>query len=213
MSRNGPGALAESAVQILGLTRDLLRQASLGYIEAAEPDAPPGGGFGSLGSVHDAFADAAMMWAKIVASCLVMADSLLSQGRLAEVRSLAAALGAAGESDVAQELRQRLADAETDRYKKSLGKIHAHMTVKETEEAIMALNEALANIPESPQRDYWLNSFLPALATSAVANAREGIIDDVQFIASGGRMSYPQIVADSISVIDAAFRAAVPRSQ
>lgn len=211
------GDLADTANQILALTRDLMRKAGLGYIATAGPDVSAAdGGLGRLDSLLDAFADAAMMWAQIVGGCLVLADGLFDQGRFNEVQALAAVLEDSGESGTAHQLLQRLAPATMDMYQKRLGMIHARMKPAEIENAIAALNAALTEIPQSGERDVWLNSFLPALAASALLYIKEPqgrVVGEnsyytVKFIATGGRMGSPNIVADSLSVIAAAFRAA-----
>lgn len=210
------GELADGADQILALTRDLLRKAGLGYIATAGLDGPAAdGGLGCQDSLLDAFADAAMMWAQIVGGCLALADGLLDQGRLNEVQSLAAVLEDSGESGTARQLLERLAPAAMDMYKKRLKMIHAHMKPAEIEDAIDVLTGAISEIPPSPQRDMWLNSHLPALATSSLLyfqgdEDRRGVVKD---IASGGRMSYPNILVNSISDIAAAFRIAMSRQQ
>jgi hypothetical protein len=209
------GELADAANQILTLTRDLMRKAWLGYIATPEPGASAGAGngIGRLDSLLDTFADAAMMWAQIVGGCLALADGLLDQGRLNEVQALAAVLDDSGESGTARQLRQRLAPAAMDIHKKRLGRIHAQMKPAEIEKAIDAFNAALTEIPQSPERDVWLDSFLPALAVSALLYIEEESSYALQYIADGGRMSYPSIAATSLSEIAAAFRAANLRSQ
>jgi hypothetical protein len=125
------GELAEMAGQILSLTRDLLRKAGLGYVVmSAEPKAPTVGAADGLrrDSVLEAFADAGMIWAEIVGNCLALADILLGQGRLDEVRVLAAALSDSGESRTAAELERRLTAAVRNKYKEPLNAIHGRMT-------------------------------------------------------------------------------------
>jgi hypothetical protein len=211
------GELAEAANQILTLTRDLLRKAGLGYIATAGPGAPAGdgGGLGRLDSVLEAFADAAMMWAQIVGNCLALADGLLDQGRLDEVQALAAVLEDSGESGTARQLVQRLAPAAMVMYKKRLGMIHARMKPAEIENAIDALTGALSDIPESPDRNIWLNSLLPALATSTLAyiTSSDDVRGRVRYIASGRVLTYPNMVVNSISDIAAPFRIAASRQQ
>jgi hypothetical protein len=215
------GELAEAASQILTVTRDLLRQAGLSYVANAGPSIPigDGGGLGHRDSLLDAFADAAMMWAQIVGSCVVLADRLLSQDRPDEAQTLADLLDDAGEAGTAQELRQRLATAATERYKKRLAAIHPHMKRSEVANAISALTEAISELPQSMDRDIWLNSFLPALAKSALTyiedsddyDEYEEITAAVIDIANGGQMSHTNLVAIGVSNIAAAFRAAKSR--
>jgi hypothetical protein len=216
------GELAGAANQILALTRDLLMKAGLGYIASAGPGSPirDGGGLGRLDSLLDAFADAAMMWTQIVGGCVAIADRLLGQDRVDEVEALAAVLDDAGEAGTAQELRQRLAIAAMDRYKKRLDAIHPHMKRSEVANAITALREAVSEIPQSRDRDIWLNSFLPALAKSALTyieesedyDEYEGITAAVIDIANGN-LTHTNVVATSVSDIAAAFRAAKSRRQ
>lgn len=208
------GELADTANQILALTRDLMRKAGLGYI--ATPGkaalAGEGDGIGRLDSLLDAFTDAAMMWAEVIGGCVVLADGLLAQGRLDEVRILAAVLADSGEAGTARELIQRLTPATSDKYKKRLARVHSRMKPAEIQNAIDALTEALTEIPASPERDYWLNSFLPALAASVLPHIEnDANIYQVQSIAEEGLTV--NLTASYISDIAAAFRAADPRHQ
>jgi hypothetical protein len=213
------GELADGADQILALTRDLLRKAGLGYIASADPGILAGddSGLGRQDSLLDAFADASMMWAQIVAHSLALADGLLNRGRLKEVQALAAVLEDAGESGTARQLLQQLAPAGMAMYKKRLGIIHARMKPAEIESAIEVFNGALTEIPQSQDRDRWLSGFLPALASSALSYIEKSenyddieiLADDVEAIADG---SVGQVGKD-ISDIAAAFRAARFRRQ
>jgi hypothetical protein len=162
------GRLAEVASQILMLTRELLRKAGLSYIANVSPEAQKRAahGLGYQGSLHDAFADAAMFWSEIVGSCLALADVLLREGRLDDARGLAAALADAGESATARELHRRLEDAVRHKYKQRLSEIHGNMQPTAIESALETLAEAVSEIPESLARDTWLRSYLPALAHS-----------------------------------------------
>lgn len=208
------GELADVANQILALTRDLLRKAGLGYIASADPATLAGddGGLGRQDSLLDAFADATMMWAKIVGNCLVLADGLLDQGRLKEVQVLAAVLEDSGESGTARQLLQQLVPAGIAMYKKRLGMVHARMKPAEIENAIEVFNGALTEIPQSQDRDRWLSGFLRVLASSALSYIEksenyediEALADEVEDIVDGSMNQ----VGEDISNIAAAFRAA-----
>lgn len=208
------GELADVANQILTLTRDLMRTAGLGYIATPEPGASvgEGNGIGRLDSLLDAFADAAMTWAQIVGGCLALADGLLEQGRFDEVRSLAAVLDDSGESGTAHQLLQRLAPT-IHRYQKSLGPIHTHMKLAEIEHAIDVLTEALTELPQSTQRNNWVNSYLPTLATSVLAHVNTQQFADAKRVASGYYMAYPANVENALLYIAIAFRATAIREQ
>jgi hypothetical protein len=200
---------------MLLVTHDLLSKAGLVYITAPNPAASVGDtdGLGSQASLLDAFADAAMLWTKIVGGCLTLVESLLAEGRWDEVRSLATVLNDAGETGVAEDLRERLPKAMMARYKERLDTINISMKPPEIKNAIEVFTNALSEIPESIDRDVWLNSFLPALAASALKYIKEDAPGhyDVEYTAEGQNMSSYESVGNSIAEIAAAFRTRATR--
>jgi hypothetical protein len=212
--RDRAGALTEEANRILAVTRELLTKAGLVYITVPESGVPmgTGGGLGSQASLLDAFADAAMLWAKIVGSCLVLAESLLGQGRFEEARSLVAILDDAGEPGSAAELSQRLGPATLAKYRERLGAIHATMTPEEIESALEALIGALNDVPTSRERDEWLNIYVPLLAASTQKYAPNYSAKFYNYsskfsVAQVGEFSAPYCVREAIFFIITAFRA------
>ena len=205
------GDLADQANQILTATRELLSKAGLGYIAASDRSAPGGGdgGLGSQSPLLEAFADAAMLWAEIVASCLALAGRFLEQGEWDQVRTLAAVLDGAGEREAAKDLRERLASAPLAMYAKRLSVIHSSMSMPEIKNAIEALTAALLEIPQSGQRDEWLNGLLPTIATSLLAYALpdDPNVTTLNSAALGHWLSNPQAVDRSITYMAVAFRA------
>src|SRR5689334_17306389 len=93
-------SLADEANLILAATHELMSKAGLGYVAVPDPRAPQGvsGGVGNQTSILDAFADAAILWTKVVGGLLALAESLFEQGCFDEVRTLAAVLDDAGEA-------------------------------------------------------------------------------------------------------------------
>lgn len=209
------GALADQANQILTATRELLSKVGLDYITVSEPGVMESAtiGLGREVSLLDAFSDAAMLWAKVVASCLFLADAFLEQGQWDQVRTLAAVLADAGEREVAKDLRVRLARGPEERCRKRISAIHVNMNPQEIEDAIEAIITALSEIPQSMQRDSWLISVTPALAVSAWKYAKKSgqphsqPVTMVRMLSEGSLPLHPQNVGLYISNIAAAFRA------
>lgn len=204
------GALVEEANRILTATRELLNKAGLGYIVDCEARTPTGttGGLGSQTSFLDAFADAAMLWAKIVGSCLVLAESLLTQGRFEEVRRLAAILDDAGEPGSARELTQRLKLATLAKSRERLNAIHVKMAPEEIQSALEALIGVLQDVPDSKERNEWLHSYIPALAisTKKYAPAYHAYFSFTDLPLDGiVKYSKPGHVGEAIYFIAAAF--------
>jgi hypothetical protein len=225
LGKEGAGMLAQTASDILALTRDLLSKAGLGY--TVSPDsrtkALAGDGLGYQGSITQAFADAAMMWSQIVGNCLLLAEELVSQGRLDEVRSLAVALADCGETGTAEELGRRLGRTIRQKYEDSLESIHGSMTPEEIDTALATLTEAISEVPQSPERDIWIMGFLPALAKSVSKYVKPRGASNpyspeskarttLENIASGGPHGH-NLAQTYASLIAGTFRTFRPRNQ
>jgi hypothetical protein len=212
------GALVDEANQILTVSRELLKATGFVHVRAPEPSEVmrSTSHLGAQDALLDSFADAAMLWTKIIGNCMALTENLLAQGRLDEVRTLAATLTDAGEVKVGNDLRERLANAAMARYKKRLAAVHPCMNPQEIEDAIETLASAFSEIPESHGRNVWLNSFLPALAGSVLKYTSKPtdpyspneLVYTVEDIEGGGRMSHSNIAENSLADIAALFRAA-----
>jgi hypothetical protein len=206
------GDLAGQANQILTATHELLSKAGLGYVAALESGEPGGGdgGLGSRSALLEAFAEAAMLWAKVIASCLALAGQFLEQGEWDRVRTLATVLDDAGERGVAKDLRERLASAPVAMYTKRLSVIRSSMSMPEIENSIEALTDILSVIPQSAKRDEWLNDFLPAIAKSLLeyAHGSDMSMGIVKAVAGGSWINSPQYVTRAITAIAVVFRTA-----
>lgn len=202
------GVLRDEANRILAATRELLSKAGLGYL--ATPDSgTPMEGIGRLGnqtSLLDAFTDAAMLWAEVVASCVALAEHLLEQGKWPQVRTLTAVLEDAGEARVAGDLRERLATNVQDCYRHRLEEIHDQMSFPETQNAISTLTEVLSEVPESRERNRWLGSFLPAVTVSALRYITDPYMQGYLGGTTGRYMVSTDVVEDRVAEISAALR-------
>lgn len=210
-------ALADEANQILALTRDLLKGTGLVHILTPEPS-----GAITIGESGDrkellleTFADAGMLWAKILGTCYALAEILLEQAQWEQVRKLAGILENAGEAGVAQYLRERLANGVRAVYKARLETIHGSMTLPETKKAVETLMQGLSEIPLSGYDYTWVNRFLPELATSALRHLKRtpGVplappVALVQAISSGHYRNEPYAVPRLATEIADALRIA-----
>ena len=225
------GQLAAECEDLLFLTRELLKAAGLaGILGAESPGAespgaespgagPPGAGPAGLEEDGDgrqaqllgAYAEAGLLWAKVVGSTMALARGLLDRGDQDGVRRLAGFLADAGEDGVAAELRIQLGKAVWAAHREQLQGIGNAMPPAAVGTAIDALRAVLAGVPEDfPDRNREINRFLPPLAASvhAIMRAQEADIpysSRVEHIASGGVARYPDIVKVSLDEIAAEF--------
>ena len=221
------GQLAAECEDLLFLTRELLKAAGLAGLLGAEPaslsdakpgglsDAEPGGLEADDGDrqarLLGAYADAGMLWAKVVGSTMALARALLDRGDWDGVRRLAGFLADAGEDDVATELTTGLGRAVLAAHREPLGNISNTMPPAAIGAAIGALRAVLRDVPEDyPDRNRQVNHYLPALAASvhAIMRAQEIAIpysSRVEHIAAGGVARYPDIVKQSLDEIAAEF--------
>jgi hypothetical protein len=107
------GKLAAECEDLLYLTGELLKAAGRARILAAElpPGMPDEGGGDRQAQLLEAYADAGLLWAKMVGSSLALAGALIERGEWEDVRSLAGFLASVGEDDAAAELRNQLGRA------------------------------------------------------------------------------------------------------
>jgi hypothetical protein len=225
------GHLAAECEDLLFLTRELLKAAGLTRLLGAEPAGPVGAGAlaapvspASPASPEEdggdrqeqllgAYAEAGLLWAKVVGSTMALARGLLERGDWDGVRRLASFLADAGEDSTAAELKIQLGKAVWGTYHEQLQGIGNAMRPAAIAEAIDALRGVLREVPEDvPDRNREVNRFLAPLAASIHAIMREQEMDipyssRVEHIAGGGVARYPDIVKLSLDEIAAEFEA------
>lgn len=144
------GALAEEADQLLEATRELLEAVGLVHLLSPRPGAE------IIGDDHEdrqarllaAYADAGILWAKVVGNSIALADRLLGQARWDDVLRLADFLDNAGEKVVAESLRGQANDAVNANYYTRMNSIHDKMSKQETAAAIETLRSLPRGFPE-----------------------------------------------------------------
>ena len=206
------GTLAAECEDLLFLTRELLKAAGrarlLGAVPA--PGTPESSG-DRQAQLLDAYAEAGLLWAKVVGSALALAGALIERGDWDDVRRLAGFLAGAGEEDAAAELRIQLGKTIWELHREQLRVISNKMPPEEIGKAIDALRAVLREVPEEyPDRNREVNCFLPPLAASIYALMKEQEADipyhsRVEHIASGGVAKYPDIVKMSLDELAAEF--------
>lgn len=223
------GALAAECEDLLFLTRELLKAAGRARIlgdlpaagtaaggpgaSAAAAGAPAGsaGGGDRQAQVLDAYADAGLLWAKVVGSSAALAGALIDRGDWDDAGRLADFLAGAGEASAAADVRIRLGKAVWDRHRAQLQGIGNAMAPAEIAAAIGALRAVLRQVPEEyPDRNREVNCFLPPLAASIHAIMKARGVDipyssRVEHIAGGGVARYPDIVTMSLDELAAEF--------
>jgi hypothetical protein len=159
------GALAEEAEQLLEATRELLEAVGLVHLLSPRPggEMPGGDQADRQARLLAAYADAGILWAKVVGNSIALADGLLGQARWEDVLRLADFLDNAGEKVVAESLRGRANEAIRAGYYARLNRIHDKMSKEETAAAI----ETLRSLPsEFPERKLEIALRLRALGTA-----------------------------------------------
>ena len=220
------GKLAAECEDLLFLTSELLKAAGrarlLGPAPSAAADSvtpdsvtPDSGARdedgGRQAQLLDAYADAGLLWAKVVGSCLALAGALIERGDWDDVRALASFLASSGEETAAAELRLVLGNAIWQRHSEQLRVISNGMPPAAIGGAISALRAVLREVPEEyPDRNREVNRFLPPLAAAigALMQAQQVEIpyhSRVEHIATGGVAKYPDIVAMSLDELAAEF--------
>ena len=212
------GGLAAECEDLLRLTRELLTAA--GRVRLLVPLPGPdgslgpddsGGGAQRQAELLDAYADAAMGWAKVVGGLAVLGGRLVEQGDWDEVRRLADLLQEAGEARAATDLRIQLGKAVWLRYGDQLGRIANAMPADEIGSAIAALRAVLREVPDDfPDRNREVNRLLAPLGAAILAVMRDRGIElpydsRVEHIATGGVARYPDIVTISLDELSAEF--------
>ena len=170
-----------------------------------------GGGAERQEELLNAYADAAMGWAKVVGGLAVLGGRLVEHGDWDEVRRLADLLQEAGEARAASDLRIQLGRAVWMRYGDRLGRITNVMPAGEIGSAIAALRAVLREVPEDfPDRNREVNRLLAPLAAAILGVIRDRGIQmpydsRVEHIATGGVAKYPDIVTISLDELSAEF--------
>ncbi len=216
------GKLAAECEDLLFLTRELLKAAGRARILAADPEpgmAEPGmaePGMAEPGEDRpaqflEAYADAGLLWAKVMGSSLALAGALIDRGEWEDVGRLASFLAGAGEESAAADLRIRLGKAVWDTHREQLRKISNTMPPTAIGTAIDALRAVLRDVPEDfPDRNREVNRFLAPLASAIHAVMKDQGVEipyssRVEHIATGGVAKYPDIIAISLDELAAEF--------
>jgi hypothetical protein len=207
------GQLAAECEDLLFLTRELLKATGLAGILG--PESGPGGLDGDGGDrqaqLLGAYAEAGLLWAKVVGSTMALARALLDRGDRDAVRRLAGFLAEAGEDGAATDLKIGLGKAVWATHRESLQEITNTMPPAAIGTVIEALRAVLLEVPEDyPDRNREVNRFLAPLAASvhAIMRAQEIAIpygSRLEHIAAGGVAKYPDIVKLSLDEIAAEF--------
>jgi hypothetical protein len=207
------GKLATECEDLLYLTEELLKAAGRARILATAPPPrmPDEGGGDRRAQLLEAYADAGLLWAKVVGSSLALAEVLIERGEWEDVRALASFLAGAGEESAAAELRIQLGRAAWETHREQLRAVSNEMPPDAIEPAINALRAVLREVPEEyPDRNREVNRFLPPLASAIHAIMKEQEADipyhsRVEHIATGGVAKYPDIVTTSLDELAAEF--------
>lgn len=213
------GKLAAECEDLLFLTGELLKAAGrvrilAGPAPSAEipdlPDLPESGG-DRRAQLLDAYAEAGLLWAKVVGCSVALAGALIDRGEWDDVRRLAGFLAGAGDESAAADLRIQLGKKVFQTHREQLQGISNTMSPAAISEAINALRAVLRDVPEEfPDRNREVNRFLPPLASAIHAIMKDQDIDlpftsRVEHIATGGVAKYPDLVTMSLDELAAEF--------
>lgn len=209
------GQLAAECEDLLFLTRELLKAVGLTGILGAGPAGADAvldeDGGDRQAQLLGAYAEAGLLWAKVVGRTMALARALLDRGDRDAVRRLAGFLAEAGEDGAATDLKIGLGKAVWATHRESLQDITNTMPPAAIGTAIDALRAVLLEVPEDyPDRNREVNRFLAPLAASvhAIMRAQEIAIpygSRLEHIAAGGVAKYPDIVKLSLDEIAAEF--------
>ena len=209
------GQLAAECEDLLFLTRELLQAVGLAGILGAEPAgvgaAVDEDGGDRQAQLLGAYAEAGLLWAKVVGSTMALARALLDRGDRDAVRRLAGFLAEAGEDGAATDLKIGLGKVVWATHRESLHDVTNTMPPAAIGTAIDALRAVLLEVPEDyPDRNREVNRFLAPLAASvhAIMRAQQIAIpygSRLEHIAAGGVAKYPDIVKLSLDEIAAEF--------
>jgi len=205
-------SLAAECAELLQLSRELVEAAGQGQILAADPALIASDQHKDRQArLLEAYADAAMGWAKVVGCLIALAGTLLDRGDWDDVRRLAGVLRDAGEDNAANDLRARLGKCIWDSYQDRLRRISPRMPPAQIAESIQVLRAVLHEVPEEfPDRNREVNRLLAPLAAAihGLMTARKIEISynsRVEHIATGGVARYPDIVKTSLDELSAEF--------
>jgi len=205
------GKLAAECEDLLFLTGELLKAAGRARLLGPASVVPEEDGGDRQAQLLDAYADAGLLWAKVVGSSLALAGTLIERGEWDDVRALAGFLASAGEESAAAELRLALGNAVWEIHREQLRRISNTMPPAAIGAAVNALRAVLREIPEEfPDRNRAVNGFLPPLASAINALMKEQQVEipyhsRVEHIATGGVAKYPDIVKMSLDELAAEF--------
>ena len=207
------GQLAAECEDLLFLTRELLKAVGLAGILGPEPGLgePDEDGGDRQAQLLGAYAEAGLLWAKVVGSTMALARVLLDRGDRDAVRRLAGFLAEAGEDGAATDLKIGLGKVVWATHRESLEDITNTTPPAAIGTAIDALRAVLLEVPEDyPDRNREVNRFLAPLAASvhAIMRAQQIAIpygSRLEHIAAGGVAKYPDIVKLSLDEIAAEF--------
>ena len=196
--------------------RELLKAAGrvrilAGPAPSAEIPDPDESGGDRHAQLLDAYADAGLLWAKVVGCSVALAGALIDQGEWDDVRRLADFLAGAGEESAAADLRMQLGKTVFQTHREQLQGISNTMPPAAIGKAIDTLRAVLREVPEDfPDRNREVNRFLPPLASAIHAIMKDQDIDipftsRVEHIATGGVAKYPDIVTISLDELAAEF--------
>jgi hypothetical protein len=206
--------LAAECDDLLFLTRELLKAAGLAGVlgaHAAEADAVDDAGGDRQAQLLGAYAQAGLLWAKVVGATMALGRALLDRGDRDAARRLAGFLAEAGEGSAAAELNLQLGKAVFEIYRAQLGEIGRRMPPAAIAAAVGALRAVLHEVPDDfPDRNREVNRYLPPLAASVRALLLERGVEipytsRLEHIAGGGVARYPDIVKVSLDEIAAEF--------
>jgi hypothetical protein len=216
------GKLATECEDLLFLTSELLKAAGrarlLGPVPGTASMGPNDDGGERQAQLVDAYAEAGLLWAKVVGSCLALAGALIERGDWDDVRTMASFLAGSGEETAAAELRLVLGNAIWQRHSEALRVVSNTMPPAAIGGAISALRAVLREVPEEyPDRNREVNRFLPPLAAAVGALMKEQQVEipyhsRVEHIATGGVAKYPDIVAMSLDELAAEFEGLCQRA-
>ena len=204
------GRLAAECEDLLLLTGELLKAAGQVHLLGHQPPRPGGAADGDA-ALRDAYAEAGLLWAKVVGSSLALAGALIERGDWDDVRRLADTLAGAGEESTAAELRAQLGKAVLAAHRERLQGISNKMPPAAIGDAINTLRAVLREVPEEyPGRNREVNCFLAPLAAAIHAVMKDQRVDipyhsRVEHIATGGVAKYPDIVEMSLDELAAEF--------
>jgi hypothetical protein len=150
--RHRAGALVDECDNLLRLTRELLKKSALAHVLTPEPEqrTPVTGGNSAAerqARLLDAYADAGLLWARVVGSCVAIADVLLERGEWMKVRHLSEVLSEIGESAPAKELSRRVKDGPTEFTMRRISGFNAAMSISEVSDAFKILIELPHDFP------------------------------------------------------------------